>query len=102
MRPMIATRVLVNLRRPSEFAQQDDEGGVEQSSIVEITNEGGDALIDIGHLRFPQALENVRVMIPTLVHARHERDANLRQASAEQQALSKVVAAITFTGGFGF
>src|SRR5690349_13545429 len=90
---MIAAPLGVDLRCPSELAQDDDQRRCEQAPLIEIFNQCRDSLVDRRHHPLHPG-ENFGVMIPPATVKRNERYARFDQSPGEQCPLSEIVAAI--------
>ena len=70
-RPMIAARILVDLRRAAELAPGDDRHVFIEPTFVKILDERGESLIELRQVRVLHAVERVAVKVPA---AEVERD----------------------------
>src|SRR5258705_9612203 len=102
MRPMIAAGIFIHLGRAPEFAEAEDERGFEQAALIEIGDERRETLVERCELAAFVAGENIRVMVPAAAVAGDKGDADFYQATAEEQALAEVVAAVKIADRVGF
>ena len=84
--PVVAAAGGVDLRRAAELGVDHDEGGIEQAAFVEVADEGGVGLVEIGHLGAVGALDIV-VVIPAAVGERDETHAGFDEAAGDQKML---------------
>src|SRR6185503_20962588 len=97
MWPMIASGILVYLGGASEFAQRNDQRGIQQSAVVEVLDQRCHPLIELWHMLFFQGAKKFCVMIPTTIIAGNKRNTHLDQSAGEQQTLAKIGTAIRVT-----
>src|SRR5262249_36730157 len=86
---------------PSKFGREQDEGGREHATLVEIADEGSESLIESRHLA-ADAVADVVVMIPTAISERHETNTGFDESAGEQHALASSVAAVIIAEFVGF
>jgi hypothetical protein len=90
----------------SKLATPNDESGIEQSTLLEVLDEGRGGLIRDVAVLF-EGLVEIRVLVPTGVHEHHKADAAFDHAAGEEAVGPKLlcgllVDAIHIQGGWGF
>src|SRR5438552_10863769 len=63
---MIAPGSSIDLRRAPKFGSDHHQCGIEQTALVEIPNQGGEGLVEFGHLSVKRIFDVV-VVVPTSV-----------------------------------
>ena len=91
---MIAPAAFIDDGRPPKFSQGDHERVLQQAAVIQIADQGRQSLIELRHVGVLHRFENVHMVIPAAVVTGYERDADLDQSPAQQQALAQGVPAI--------
>ena len=107
---MVAAGVLVDLRRAAEFRRPDDERFFEQSSLLEIRDQGRDRFVDrptlVGKGFHQIASLGVAMVIPVEVNQLNDAYAALDQTPRQQAIVGKRLLArlhaVHFLNVFGF
>src|ERR1043166_2261743 len=88
IRPMIATRICIDLRRAAELAPGNYHGGGEQSALIEIFDQRGVGAVPAGQEAIAHGVESLDVSIPPAQIDGDEANACLDQTAGEEQALT--------------
>src|SRR5262245_62419322 len=80
--------VLVDLRRPTEFAHAHHQCVGKQPTRVHVVDERREAAVELGEL-LVEALEDLGVMVPAAVIDRHEAHSRLNQPARQQARLTE-------------
>ena len=101
LRPVISTAVFVDTRSSSEFTPCDHAYILIQPSLVQISHQCGDSLIQFGQLRW-QAFKIRSVSVPASERQRDAAYARFDQSASHQNRLSMDIATIVISNLVGF
>ena len=87
LRPVIPTRVLVDLRSPAEFTPRHHRHILVQTPLMQIRNQGTQPLIKLGQMSILHAVEVVRMKVPAAKIQRDNPTASLHQTTRHQEML---------------
>ena len=96
-RPVVATSRLVDPGRPSELGGDRHQGGLEQTAIVQIRDQGSQGMVKDRNLA-GQRGSNVEVGIPGAVLQRYEPHTRLDQPPCQQHPHARRPVAVSFAG----
>src|SRR6185369_5833216 len=91
--PVIAPAALVHFWSAAEFAQGQDQGGIQKASFIQVIDQSRETLIEPWHVIVLQAAENLLVMIPPPIVTGHKGYAHFDEPAAQQKALAEIVPA---------
>ena len=101
---MIAANLGTDARRTSELAQDDDRAILVQAALMQILDEGTDALIEDGKvfsLTLEDGIAGAAVPVPFAVIQSDDASAGLDQAPGQQQTLGDARAPLPSMNTFG-
>src|SRR5262249_34983055 len=86
LRPVVPAGILVDARRPPEFAPGDHGHVVQQAPAVEILNEGAEPLVELGTV-IADEMEILAVTVPAAVRQRYAADTGLHEPARQEQVV---------------
>ena len=85
--PVVAAGILVDLRRTAEFTPRHDGDVLVEPALVQILDEGRQALVELRQMGVLHAIERVAVKVPAAEVQRHDTAARLDEAARHQEVL---------------
>ena len=86
--PMIPSGVFVDLWGSAKFAPRDHSNVLIHSALVEVLNQGGEGLIEVGQMRVSCFAEVPTVKIPTPKIECHHSNTSLNKSSGHKEVLT--------------